>query len=103
MTLEAEDKKEIIELVNEFGELYVDLMFTPISKIAEAKFRNDMLICQQTTAGNLLVAAIPSLANQIDHTLSPDNFARQLAGAVVAFDKERLRLAHEAQAAAQGS
>lgn len=100
--LDPEDKKEISELVTEFGALYVDLMFKPIATIAEAKFKNDMIVCQQKIAGDLLVAVIPSLANQIDHTLSPSDFAKALANAVVEFDKERLRLANEAQAATQG-
>lgn len=49
--LNEDDRKEITELVTDFGTLYVDLMFSPIKQIVEAKFHN------------LLVAAIPSLAN----------------------------------------
>lgn len=100
--MDEAEKKEVVELVTQFGELYTDLMFLPIKQIAEAKFNNDLTVCQQRTAGDMLIASIPSLANQIDHTLSPTDFAKELAKAVIEFDKERMRLANEAQAAIEG-
>ena len=89
------DEDEIKEVISLFTSMYNDMMEKMATKA--------LGLIHQKIAGDLLVAVVPSLANQVEHTLSATDFAKELAKAVVEFDKERMRLANEAQASTQSS
>lgn len=82
-----------------------------LTSIYDKMITEAMRIVQQKIAGDILVAAIPCLANQVSDTLAPESFAQELAKAVIAFDRERMRtfdrermrLANEEQASSESS